>query len=133
MLNAIYEYPIELTKEDVQNVLKIKVNDDVMQTLISAHISIYDFLIYPTFNEDIKNRIIEKYKTQLERPIKKALLAQFEYMYSQGDVGSWNGLLQGDGNTVDSKEQQEILTKIIAPRVVNILLGASINILYAGE
>lgn len=132
MLNAIYEYPVELTKEDVKNMLGIDVTDKIFEVLVGAHVYIYDVLIYPTFNADIKNRIIEKYRAQLEKPLKKALLAQFDFMYKNGDVGNWNGFLQGDGNTVDSKEQQEILTKMIAPRVINILKGAPIDLLYAG-
>lgn len=132
MLNAIYEYPVELTKIDVKNILGIDVTDKIFEVLVGAHIYIYDVLIYPTFNADIKNRIIEKYRVQLEKPLKKALLAQFDFMYKNGDVGNWNGFLQGDGNTVDSKEQQEILTKMIAPRVINILKGAPIDLLYAG-
>ncbi len=132
MLNAIYEYPVELTEEEVKDILNIDITTEIKKTLISAHSYVFDVLIYPTFNEDIKRRIIEKYRTQLERPIKKALFAQFEYMYNFGDVGSWNGMLQGDGNSVDSKEQQEILTKMFAPKVINILKGAPIDILYAG-
>lgn len=132
MLNAIYEYPVELTKVDVKNMLGIDITDKIFEVLVGAHVYVYDVLIYPTFNADIKNRIIEKYREQLEKPLKKALLAQFDFMYKNGDVGNWNGFLQGDGNTVDSKEQQEILTKMIAPRVINILKGAPIDLLYAG-
>ena len=132
MLNGIYEYPVELSRIDVKNALGIDVTDETEEVLIGAHIYIYDVIIYPTFNEDIKNRIIEKYRAQLEKPLKKALLAQFDYMYRNGDVGNWNGFLQSDGNSVDSKEQQDILTKMIAPRVINILKGAPIDLLYAG-
>ncbi len=132
MLNAIYDYPIEITKVDVKNLLGIDVTDEIFEVLIGAHIYIYDVLIYPTFNEDIKRRIIDKHREVLEKPLKKALLTQFDYMYRNGDVGNWNGFLQSDGNSVDSKEQQEILTKMIAPRVVNILKGAPIDLLYAG-
>ena len=132
MLNAIYDYPVEITEVDVKNLLGIDVTDEKKEVLIGAHVYIYDVLIYPTFNEDIKRRIIERYRTELEKPLKKALLAQFDYMHRNGDVGNWNGFLQSDGNSVDSKEQQDILTKMIAPRVVNILKGAPIDLLYAG-
>ena len=132
MLNAIYDYPVEITKIDVKNLLGIDVTDETNETLIAAHVYIYDVLIYPTFNGDVKRRIIEKYRTVLEKPLKKALLAQFDYMYRNGDVGNWNGFLQGDGNSVESKEQQELLTKMIAPRVLNVLKSASIDLLYAG-
>lgn len=132
MLNAIYDYPVELTKEDVKNMLKVNITDDVEEVFIAAHVYVYDFLIYPTFNEDIKRRIIEKYRSVLEKPLKKALLAQFDYLYRNGDVGNWNGFLQSDGNSVDSKERQDILAKMIAPRVVNILKSAPIDLLYAG-
>lgn len=132
MLNEIYGYPVEITKIDVKNLLGIDVTDDSYDVLIAAHVYIYDVLIYPTFNGDIKRRIIEKYKQDLQTPLKKALLAQFEYLYRNGDVGNWNGFLQSDGNSVDSKEQQEILTNMIAPRVVNILKGAPIDLLYSG-
>lgn len=132
MLNAIYDYPVEITRLDIKNLLGIDVTDETEEVLFGAHVYIYDVLIYPTFNENIKRRIIEKYRDILEKPLKKALLAQFGYMYRNGDVGNWNGFLQSDGNSVDSKEQQDILTKMIAPRVINILKGAPIDLLYAG-
>ena len=132
MLNTVYGCPVELTKEDVKNALGVDVTDDVDSAFVAAHVYVYDILIYPTFNQDIKCRIINKYRSQLEKPLKKALLAQFEYLYRHGDAGSWNGFLQGDGNSVDAKDQQEILTKMIAPRVINILKGAPVDLLYAG-
>ncbi|MEG2541356.1 MAG: hypothetical protein RSB59_06290 [Clostridia bacterium] len=132
MLNDLYCYPVEVNDVDIQNYTGIEITDDNRQTLIDAHCYIYDVLIYPTFNADIKNRIIEKYKAQLEKPIKRAIVEQFKYMYVQGDIGAWNGTLQGDSNSVDSKEQQEILTKMLAPKVINILKGAAVDILYAG-
>lgn len=76
MLNAIYDYPIEITKVDVKNLLGIDVTDEIFEVLIGAHIYIYDVLIYPTFNEDIKRRIIDKHREVLEKPLKKALLTQ---------------------------------------------------------
>lgn len=128
----LYDYPVMLTEAEAENNSGIAVTDDNREALIAAHSYIYDFLIYPTFNADIKNRIINKYRAELEKPIKRAILAQFVYLETQGDVGEWNGMQLSDGNAVDSKEQQEILTKVLSPKVINILKGAPIDILYAG-
>lgn len=125
----LYDYPIMVTKEETSNYLQI----DVPKELINnAHEIIYDFLIYPTYNEDIKNRIINKYKAELEKPLKKAILSQITYLYdNSGDIATWNGLMRNQGGDT-TIEQQEILTKIICPKAINILKGATIDLLYCG-
>lgn len=126
----LYDYPIMLTKEDIENYTGIK---DIGQQVINlAHEIIYDFLIYPTYNEDIKNRIITRYLDEVEKPLRKALLAQVSYIYDNGgDIGSWNGLMRNNAGET-TVEQQEILTKIICPKAINILKGATIDLLYCG-
>ncbi len=125
----LYDYPIMVTKEETSNYLQI----DVPKELINnAHEIIYDFLIYPTYNEDIKNRIINKYKAELEKPLKKAILSQITYLYdNSGDIATWNGLMRNQGGDT-TIEQQEILTKIICPKAINILKGATVDLLYCG-
>lgn len=130
MLNDLFnDYPVMLSKEDVTNYLDLKPDSTLLRT---AHEIVYDFLIYPTFNADIKNRIITKYIDKLEKPIGRALLAQYEYLYANGgDVSLWNGIMRS-ANGMEQTELQEVLTKVICPRVINILKGAPIDLLYAG-
>lgn len=125
----LYDYPIMVTKEETSNYLQIDVSKELIN---NAHEIIYDFLIYPTYNEDIKNRIINKYKAELEKPLKKAILSQITYLYdNSGDIATWNGLMRNQGGDT-TIEQQEILTKIICPKVINILKGATVDLLYCG-
>lgn len=128
----LYRYPVMLTAEDIENYLHAAVSVRDRELLDDVHSIVYDYLIYPTFNADVKNRIIEKYRAELEKPLKRALLAQYKYLCANGgNLAEWNGLA-GGGMSTDSKEAQDILTKVLAPQVINILLGASVNILYAG-
>ncbi len=125
----LYDYPIMVTKEETSNYLQIDVSKELIN---NAHEIIYDFLIYPTYNEDIKNRIINKYKAELEKPLKKAILSQITYLYdNSGDIATWNGLMRNQGGDT-TIEQQEILTKIICPKAINILKGATVDLLYCG-
>lgn len=125
----LYDYPIMVSKEETSNYLQIDVSKELIN---NAHEIIYDFLIYPTYNEDIKNRIINKYKAELEKPLKKAILSQITYLYdNSGDIATWNGLMRNQGGDT-TIEQQEILTKIICPKAINILKGATVDLLYCG-
>lgn len=126
----LLDYPIVLSKENFMNLSGEKTVES--SVLNMAHEIIYDFLIYPTFNEDIKNRIIERYKDKLEKPILKALYQQSLYLLTNGgDISKWNGIIN-NGGTVDKTEVQEIATKTICIQAINILMGAPINILYSG-
>lgn len=128
MLN-LFDYPIMLSNEEIDNVLNGTADKEM---LADAHRIIYDVLIYPTFNQDIKDRIIVKYSDVLSKSIKRAIFAQYNYLVTNGgDVSTWSGLLR-DGQTIQNIESQEILTKIICHQAVNILRGAPIDILYAG-
>lgn len=136
-MSSIYDdYPVMITEADVTNNIDkgfSAVSDfDRQRILRDAHSYVYDFLIYPTYNADIKNKIIEKYAAVLEKPLKRALLEQAAYLIeNRGDVGRWNGVLSS-GATADNKDVQTLLTKAICPKVINILMGAPINLLYAG-
>lgn len=126
----IYDnYPVTLDFATIKTNLDIEPDTELIRL---SHLIVYDFLIYPTYNEDIKNRIIERYRTKLEKPLLKALLAQYEYLVqNRGNIGNWSGLLRL-GQSIETIENQEILTKIVSPMVVNILKGAPIDLLYAG-
>jgi hypothetical protein len=133
MLELFNDYPVMITAEEVQNYLNIDIAEFKNSELLNdAHKHIYDFLIYPTFNADIKERIIKQYKNDLEKPLKKALLSQIKYLSENGNIGEWNGIIESS-SSVGTKDSQELLTKIIAPEVINILKGAKIDLLYSGE
>lgn len=135
------DYPITLTEEELRNntginlASKLKGDDEKIKInnfLNSVHSAVYDYLIYTTGDRLMKDRIINKYKEQLEKPIKRALLCQARYLISnQTNIAMWNGVVK-TVNGIDVKSVSEILTRIIAPEVYN-LLGATVpNILYSG-
>ena len=133
MLDLYKDYPVMITAEEVQNYLNIDIAEFKNSELLNdAHKHIYDFLIYPTYNGDIKERIIKKYSDVLEKPLKRALLAQIKYLVENGNIGEWNGLIESS-SSIGNKEIQDLLTRIIAPEVINILKGAVIDLLYSGE
>lgn len=107
-------------------------NEKITNFLDTVHQQIYDFLIYVTGNREWKEKIINKYLVELEKPLKKALIVQAKYLLGNGDISLFNGVIKSV-NGVDIKDNNQVTEKIIAPSVINILLGARPNILFAGR
>lgn len=134
------DLPITVTSEEVELFLGIDLlveikgpsNLKVQSFLDTVHKHIYYFLIYNTGNADIKNKIISKYKTRLNKFLKIALLTQAQYLLSNGNIELFNGVVK-TVNGVDFKETADIISKIISPSVINILMSTKPNVLYAGE
>lgn len=140
-VSMLYEdLPVLITDKDIeeftglnlQNVIVGDSNVKIRAFLDTVHKQIYHFLIYSTGSEDIKNAIITKYITRLEKPLKIALLTQAQYLLSNGNIELFNGVIKSVSGT-EFKETADVISKIIAPSVINILIGTKPNILYAGE
>lgn len=135
----LYDYPVMLTAEEYTTATGVELvakcdssAANVKRLLNRAHSHIYDFLIYSTGRSDIKDRIINAYKDTLEKPIKRALVVQVGYLLENGAIGDWNGVIATAESGADIKSTQELVQKILAPEVINILGSTQPNILYAG-
>lgn len=139
----LYDYPVVISDEDFKNYTGYDLLQDienaetrsVLQEFIdSVHAHLYDGLIYACgASREIKNRIIEKYRDKLEKPIRRALLIQGVYMLENGDISEWNGAMLLSGGQTDVKDSALIQQKIICPKAVSALKSAQPDILYAGE
>lgn len=140
-VGELYDYPVTVDSADFSRNLGINLENKlkgdgervmlVQNFLNSIHQQIYDFLVYSTGRKIYKDRILEKYREQLEKPMKRALLAQGKYVILNNDIGMWNGCID-TYNGVEVKDVQDIIEKIICPEVYNILNATVPCILYAG-
>ncbi|GEM_PF-2178331 len=131
--------PVTITSDDVEKyngvVLENEIAGDSNQKvaifLDTVHSVIFDFLIYSTGEKSIKNAIIEKYP-QVQTAIKKALLKQVSYLLESGNIELYNGLVKSVGN-VAVVATSDVIEKIVAPSVINVLSSEKPNILFSGR
>lgn len=134
------DLPVKVNSDDVEKFCDIVLdkeiegnsNQKVVAFLDTIHEHIYNFLIFSTGDKILKLRVIEKYREQLEKSIKIALLTQAKYLINSGNIELFNGVIK-TVNGVDVKESADIIEKVLAPTVINILGGTKPNILYAGK
>lgn len=140
-VSFLYEdMPVKITDEDCKNLRGLDLNKEIegnskekiTQFLDTVHSHIYDFLIFTTGDKRWKIKIIEKYKAEVEKSLKMALLVQAAYLISNGNIEMWNGIVK-TVNGVDIKENIQFNEKIIAPSVINILSSCKPNLLFAGR
>lgn len=134
------DLPVTITSDDCEkfggldlaNEIDGDSNERIVAFLDTVHSHIYDFLIYQTGDKDIKNAIIEKYRDRLEKTIKRALVVQAQYLISSNNIELWNGVVK-TVNGVDVKDTADIIQKVLAPTIINLLGSTKPNILFAGR
>ena len=119
--------------EYLDDTLYISKKGKVVNFLNTIHSLIYDSLIYSVGTKTIKKLMIEHFTADLENDIKKALIAQGEYMLDNGDISLWNGTVITANGTADIKDSKLLYEKIVAPRSVSILMDTNPPLLYMGE
>ena len=141
-VSGLYNYPITLTSDEFLNntgkdLYQELEGDDaerkVVNFLNTIHSLVYDNLIFSVGPKTVKIFILEKFKTDLQNDVKKALIAQGNYLLENGDISLWNGTVVAANGTVQVQDSKLLYQKIIAPMAVNILLDTSPNVLYMGE
>ena len=133
----LYDFPVTITDEDftnatginLKNELGVEQDVEVQKWLNVAHDSVYN-RIYRIGGKTFKNRIINAHIDYLTKPIKRAIIAQLEYMLdANGDYGVTDGSsTNADGQLIITNPEQ-IANKILAPKVVEILKSARPNLL----
>lgn len=134
------DLPVTINSEDCKTYggldldveIEGQTNEKVSNFLDTVHSHIFDFLIYSTGDRRIKNAIIEKYRSELEKPIKRALITQAKYLINSGNIELFNGVIK-TVNGVDVKATADIIEKVLAPTIINILGSTKPNILFAGR
>ena len=135
---AMFEYPVMITAEDIKNECGFDLVEEygasnVPHFLALVHSSVYDGCIYATGMSDIKDRIINKFKSDCEIPIKRALVTQAAYINSQGHIGTESGItITADGQKA-VVNKFELRSKNVALGALDILKACKIPLLYAGE
>ena len=132
-----YNFPVTITDQDFINATGINLKEElhveqdveVRKWLNAAHESVYN-RIYRVGGKTFKDRIINAHIDYLTKPIKRAIIAQLEYMLdANGDYGVTDGSsTNADGQLIIANPEQ-IASKILAPKVVEILKGARPNLL----
>ena len=133
----LFDFPVTISDEefksatglDLKEELSVEQDVEVQKWLNAAHDSVYN-RIYRVGGKTFKNRIINAHIEYLTKPIKRAVIAQLEYMLdANGDYGVTDGSnTNTDGQLVVANPEQ-IASKILAPKVVEILKGARPNLL----
>lgn len=141
-VGKLYDYPVMVDSDEFLNNTGLDLyaeldGDDgerkVVNFLNTIHSLIYDSLIYSVGTKTIKKLMIEHFTADLENDIKKALIAQGEYMLDNGDISLWNGTVITANGTADIKDSKLLYEKIVAPRSVSILMDTNPPLLYMGE
>lgn len=142
MAESIYDYPITITEAEFRNNTGIDLAQElegkdsarkVKNFLNQVHRIVYDDLIYSVGVKAIKKLIIEKYADNLKNEVKKALIAQGEYLLENGDISLWNGTVVAANGTVAVTDSGVIAQKLVPLTVINILRATEPNLLYMGE
>lgn len=140
-VSFLYEdLPVKITDEDCLKYRGINLDKElegdskekITQFLDTVHQHIYDFLIFTTGDRRWKIKIIEKFKEDVEKTLKMALLVQAAYLLNNGNIELFNGVIKTVGG-VDIKDNTQINEKIIAPSIVNMLSSTKPNLLFAGR
>lgn len=141
-VGKLYDYPVTINSDEFLNNTGIDLyneldGDDgerkVVNFLNTIHSLVYDGLLYSVGAKTIKKLMIEHFTADLENDIKKALIAQGEYMLDNGDISLWNGTVITANGTADIKDSKLLYEKLVAPRAVTILMDSNPPLLYMGE
>lgn len=141
MMIPIYNYPIEITAEEIKNHTGYDLNTEINATkknnttriaqfLNLVYMQVYDQVIYKATIKSVANKIIENNLNLLEGDIKKALLTQANYLLAnEGNIGSWNGATKS-GETIDIIDIEKSKNRIISCEVYEILANTHPRLLY---
>ena len=133
----LFDFPVTISDDEFKNATGINLKEElgveqdveVQKWLNAAHDSVYN-RIYRVGGKTFKDRIIKGHIDYLTKPIKRAIIAQLEYMLDANDD---YGVVDGSNTNADGQlvvaNPEQIASKIIAPKVVEILKGARPNLL----
>lgn len=128
------KYPIEITQEELAE-YGINIGGDdagVKKFLKYLHQALYESVLLVT-HRSWRLKVMEKYKADLEEPLKDILLDIALAIDSSGDFnGLWDGKSRLDNGGFEIKNLQERLTAVIPPMVWNAIFALEPNLLFNG-
>ena len=122
----------DINKEKLNSLIKGESTKKVTHFLDTVHRCIYNLCIFKAGPQDLKLALIERYKFQVEKEIKIALLTQAEYLLSNGNIELFNGVVKMVGG-VEYKEVSATAERILAPTIIDILSSTKPNLLFSGD
>ena len=131
------KYPIEITLDDCRdNGIELQTGQNAeaknKRFLNIVHQTFYDFVLFVS-NRNWRKAIIEKYREELEDPIKDILLSIAYAIDISGQFnGLWDGVTKLDSGEFKVNTLQERLTAIIPPMTWNQILGLEPNLMFMG-
>jgi hypothetical protein len=110
------------------------VNADIINNrfLNIVHQTLYDFVLFSS-QKSWRRKVIEKYKAELEEPIKDILLS-IAFSIDEGGQfnGIWDGVTRLDSGEIKFSDLQERLVAMIPPMAWNQIIGLEPNVLFMG-
>ena len=131
------KYPIMITEDDCRNYgIELQNGKDASlknkQFLNIVHQTLYDFVLFSSAR-NWRKAVIEKYKDELEDPIKEILLSIAYAIDTSGQFnGLWDGVTKLDSGEFKVNTLQERLTAVIPPMTWNQILGLEPNVMFMG-
>ena len=131
------KYPIMITEDDCSNYgIELQNGKDAAvknkRFLNIVHQTLYDFVLFSSAR-NWRRAIIEKYKDELEEPIKEILLSIAYAIDTSGQFnGLWDGVTKLDSGEFKVNTLQERLTAVIPPMTWNQILGLEPNVMFMG-
>lgn len=138
-VSILYEdVPVKVTSEDIESLTGIVLNNELegeSETKVTAfldtlHSIIYDYLLYVVRPKSITNSLITN--KGLENDVKKMLIAQAKYLLENKDIELFDGLIVKTAQTTENFDIQEVISKIVAPIVLQIGISTEPMLLYVG-
>lgn len=137
-LRDFLDYPVVLTSEEMgsltHNFAQNEIPSERVEELFhGSNSTVYELVIYKNKNRKLMDRIINNNLLLLEKPIKRAIMAQVNYnLDAGGDIGSWSGIVRKMDGSTEIQSAGMIKDKMVAPKVYEIL-SSCVPKLYFGE
>lgn len=131
------KYPITITEDDCRNYgIELQSGKEAIiqnkRFLNIVHQTLYDFVLFISV-KSWRKAVIEKYRKELEEPIKEILLSIAYAIDTSGQFnGLWDGVTKLDSGEFRINSLQERLTAVIPPMTWNQILGLEPNVMFMG-
>ncbi len=131
------KYPIMITEDDCRNYgIELQSGKQAViqnkRFLNIVHQTLYDFVLFISV-KSWRKAVIEKYREELEEPIREILLSIAYAIDSSGQFnGLWDGVTKLDSGEFKVNTLQERLTAVIPPMTWNAILGLEPNVMFMG-
>ena len=136
-----------LTQKEFEKKSKMNLQERLVDYIVDAEISLaiekfledvsfytFEYAIYPQGKKWFIDEIIESEEYTVKEQIKNILIKVAEYMLINIDenVANFSGLIATEQGSVEIKDSQEIISKLLPPNIMTAVMNITPNIVYAG-